>query len=193
MFIRFWADTTGSQLSYYALEYMRSFMRVAPVRLISVTGTLAGRWQAYGALLATPMSPAPSDLLNAVCCDPSRWTWQERVPAGSRPVVPVGDHEELAVPEVTETITGQVELHTAGARRNVLFAVAPPRSAQQLATAKKYDVVVVPTSDHGDGWRKNGITPVTLEVAIGAGGGRLSGALPNWDKKIRELFIPGAA
>lgn len=189
MFIRYWADTTGSQLSYYALEYMRSFMRVAPVRVISVTGVLAGRWQAYGALLATPMV---GPLYNAVCCDPSRWTWMERVPASSKPVdhLEIGDGKELGVPAVSETITGQVELHTTSAIRNVLFAVAPPRSAQQLATAKKYDVVVVPTSDHGDGWRKNGVTPITLAVALGAGGGRLSGALPNWDTQIKELFLP---
>lgn len=182
MFIRYWADTTGSQLSYYALEYMRSFMRVAPVRLISVTGVLAGRWQAYGELLATPMTPA---FINAVCCDPARWTWHERVPAGSRPVVPVGDHEEVVVPEVTETITGMVELHTAGVR-NVLFAVAPPRSAAQLATAKKYDVVVVPSSSHGDGWIKNGIQPRVIGFTTSMPDNQA--AIRN--EQIKELLFP---
>lgn len=187
MFIRYWADTTGSQLSYYALEYMRSFMRVAPVRLISVTGILAGRWQAYSALLATPMA---GPLYNVVCCDPSRWTWQERVPASSRPVVPVGDDEELTVPAVTETITGQIELHTTSAVRNVLFAVAPPRSAQQLATAKKYSAIVVPTEDAAKGWRTNGVAHLVSVIRPIDHDQHSRDTVADRQKQIKELFLP---
>lgn len=178
MFIRFFADTTGSQLSIYALEYMRSFMRVAPVRLASVTGILAGRWQAYAALLTTPMV---GPFINAVCCDPSRWTWMEKVPAGTRPVDvrELGDDREVTIPAVAETITGRVELYTAKVH-NVLFAVAPPRSSGELATAIQYEAIVVPTDDHASAWRKHARTePTILTVPI------------TDHPAMRAIFLPG--
>lgn len=179
MFIRWFADTTGSQLSYYALEYMRSAMRVAPVRLASVTGILAGRWQAYGELLLTPMA---GQLYNAVCCDPSRWTWIEKVPAATRAVdhTAIKDGVDLAVPGTAETISGRVELYTKSAARNVLFAVSPPRSSTELATAVKYDVIIVPTEAHASGWRKNGVETTIMPAPVSDHG------------QMRALFLPGA-
>lgn len=179
MFIRFFADTTGSQLSIYALEYMRSFMRIAPVRLASVTGILAGRWQAYGQLLATPMA---GPFINAVCCDPSRWTWIEKVEAAARPVntSEIGDDQELTIPQASETISGRVELYTKGAR-NILFAVAPPRSSSELATAMKYEAIVVPTVAHASGWEKNGIRSVSIMPAPVASADH---------QRMHDLFVP---
>lgn len=193
MFIRFFADTTGSHLSLYALEYMRSFMRIAPVRLVSVTGQPAGRWGAYGMLMVTPMA---GPCINAVCCDPSRWTWVERVPASERPVN-VGellgpentdspDHKELGVPAVAETITGRVELYTQGLR-NILFAVAPPRSKLELASAMKYEAIVVPTEMNASGWRTNGREPIVLGVPTLSGG---SSPSKIDHARMREIFIP---
>jgi hypothetical protein len=187
MFIRLFADTTGSALSYYALEYMRSMMRTAPVRLASVTGVLAGRWQAYGQLLATPML---GHFVNVVCCDPSRWTWIEKVPAGERAVDhrEIGDDKEIAIPATAETISGRVELYTAG-HRNLLFAVAPPRSSSHLTTALKYEAIVVPTEEHASGWRKHGLLPTVLGAPPKGDPSR--DTLADYHKTMRNLLLPG--
>lgn len=178
MFIRFFADTTGSQLSYYALEYMRSFMRVAPVRLVSVTGILAGRWQAYGQLLATPMA---GQLVSAVCCDPSRWTWIQKVDAAARPVnhLEIAADSEITIPEPTETISGRIELYTANVH-NVLFAITPPRSTAHLSTGIKYEAIVVPDEKQASAWRKHARTEPTILTAPVAD-----------HKAMRAIFLPG--
>lgn len=151
MFIRYFADTTGSDASIVALEYMRALMRIAPVRLITVTGPLAGRWMGYGQLLTTPML---GGFVNCVACDPSRWTWQQRVEASSRPVLP-GDlaaGKELTAPASTETIVGNVGLYTSGVR-NVLFVIARPRSKREIDASRQYEAIVLPSIAADDIWR----------------------------------------
>ena len=162
MFIRLFADTTGSAASDVALEYMRSLMRVAPVRLITVTGPLVGRWMGYGQLLATPML---GDFVNCVACDPARWTWVERVPMGSKPIDigEIGDGKELTVPAAPELASGRVELYTLG-KRNVLFVIAPPRSKVETEAAKKYEVFVRPTVEP---WLDGlGCQPIVIPVPV---------------------------
>lgn len=164
MFIRYFADTTGSDASIVALEYMRALMRIAPVRLISVTGPLAMRWMGYGQLLTTPML---GRFVNCVACDPSRWTWQQRVMASARPVSP-GDlvaGKELTAPAPTETIEGTVGLYTSGVR-NVLFVIARPRSKRELEASRQYEAIVVPEpADPGLLW----ILPHVIPVPVAGG------------------------
>ena len=148
MFIRYFADTSGSQLGVHALEYMRSFMRVLPVRLVSVSGFLDGRWMGYEPLLATPMV---GRFINCVCCDPSRWTWTEQVAMQKRPmdlggIGPGARNVDLTIPATADTARGRMELYTEGVR-NILFAPAPPRDKFQLAAAARYEHVIVPKGD----------------------------------------------
>lgn len=161
MFIRYFADTSDSPLGVAALEYMRSMMRVLPVRLVSVSGPLSGRWVGYTQLLITPML---GDFVNCVCCDPSRWTWMEKVPASSRPVdvaeLVEGDNV-LTIPVHNEVMSGRVELYTHG-KRNVLFAAVPPRSKPELATALHYQALVVPSDDHADAWLVRGAKAIRV-------------------------------
>jgi len=157
MFVRYWADTSDSGLGIAALEYMRSLIKIAPVRVISMSGFMAGRWTGYEALLATPMVGTP---INCVCCDPSRWTWVERVPMGDRAV----DHQairaggEVEIPPTSEVVDGRLELYTHGIR-NVLFALANPRTKPEVATALKYEHIVVSSDAQVSPWISAGARP----------------------------------
>jgi hypothetical protein len=148
VFIRYFADTSQSDLGQHALEYMRRFMRIYPVRLVSLSGFLDGRWTGYEPLLITPML---GDFINCVCCDPSRWTWKEQIITQKRPVnlggIGPGAREvEITAPATAETVRGRVDLYTEG-KRNILFAVTPPRDKAQLAAAARYEHVVVPKGE----------------------------------------------
>lgn len=166
MYVRLFADTTGSAASEIALEYARSLMRLAPLRLVSVTGPLAGRWVSYGELMATPMLGA---YVNCVACDPSRWVWTQRVPMFDRPLDMHGLKHggELTVPAASEVASGKVELYTKGVR-NVLFAIAQPRSENEFATACRYERIVVPASQQQAWWHKSSsrVDTVLLEVPV---------------------------
>lgn len=185
MFIRYFADTTGSALSEAALEYMRAFLRLAPVRLVSVTGALGGvRWPGYAKLLTTPMV---GSFANAVCCDPSRWTWIERVPMGESAVdhTAIGAGKDLEIPHAPEVAKGRVELYTAGVR-NILFAVAPPRSKPELETALKYQAIVVPSEQAVSAWDVHG---EALDRRLHIQDVLIMPSVPHALERMRALFL----
>jgi hypothetical protein len=134
-FIRYFAQTDGSALGLAALEYLRSMLRVAPVRVVSMSGGLVGPWHKWADLQLTPLS---GTYVNAVCCHPSRWTWVAEVPMTDADAAPGG----AAKP--TELAVGREELYTAKVR-NVLFMVVPPTEDEQQKTAAKYERIVVPS------------------------------------------------
>lgn len=151
MFIRYLADTSALPPAGQALEYLQSLLRIAPVRLCSMSAGLSGKWVHYSALLATPMV---GPFVNVVCCDPARWKWEQ----------------QLAVPQRNgkpETIRGTVELYTANVR-NVLIVCHLPQDQEQIATARRYEQLIVPSEMFRMGWEYNGApsaivipTPVT--------------------------------
>jgi hypothetical protein len=87
-FIRYFAQTDDGPLGKLALEYLRSMLRVAPVRLVSISGGLSGAWHRFENLLMTPMA---GDYVNAVCVYPEKWVWTTSVPMTDRPSFPGGD------------------------------------------------------------------------------------------------------
>ena len=159
MYIRYFADTSDSALGSAALEYLRGLIRIAPVRLVTLSGAVAGRWCGYEQLLGTPMF---GELINCVCCDPSRWIWRHQVPMTDRPVS-AGDLApgDMIAPAVTEVATQTAELYTHGSR-NVLFAAVPPRSKAELQTALQYQKIVVPAQDHADAWIGRGASQAVV-------------------------------
>ena len=165
MFIRYFADTSSSPLGNIALDYMRGFMRVAPVRLVSMSGGLDGRWLGYEQLLATPML---GDFINAVCVDPSRWTWTERIPVQAANVdqrSPAFAPEQLVELKPKETIVGKVELYTKG-KKNVLFAPVAPRTPMELEAAANYEVLVLPSVDRRPWSHREVVSRQTVVVPV---------------------------
>lgn len=166
--IRVFADTTDSPLGLAAFEYTKSLMRIAPVRVVTMTGTLVGRWMGYMSLLTTPMM---GSCVNTVCCAPERWTWLAQVPMPDRNVGPV--QAAMGGVEATEVAAAWQELHTEG-MRNVLFTIANPADLEppQIRTALKYDALVVPDGLHMSLWIAAGAhpriiaNPVTDHAAI---------------------------
>jgi hypothetical protein len=153
--IRYFASTDESPVGVMALRYLQALMKLAPVRLCSMTGALTGKWPGYGALLFT--DPGPRMLANVVCCDPSRWTWMIRVAAPPRNFVgPSSDPAAVETP--AEILTGRQELYTAGVR-NVLIAGAHPRNAAEIETALRYDELIVPTLELHERWLGAGGDP----------------------------------
>lgn len=146
MMIRYLAATDTSPIALVALEYLKGFLRLRmPVRIVSMTGPPVGRWEAYSPLLATPMAVAvtsPGSFVNVVCCDPSRWVWQQRVPMTTADGVFTG--------EVAEGIQ---ELCTAGVR-NVLLTnweqLVGATQAQLIATRKYQQIVTTSRCDVGE-------------------------------------------
>lgn len=136
-FIRYFADTSDTPLGKAALEYCKSLCRIAPVRVVSLSGGLYGPWSPYAELAWTPMEGV---YVNAVCCHPSRWVMVMAVPMPDTDidmvVGPIGDPKRPA-----EVATGRVELRTAGVR-NVLFVVVPPTTPDQHQTAAQYEAVI---------------------------------------------------
>src|SRR4051812_3004478 len=84
-YIRFFAQTDGGATSSAALEYLRSIVRIAPVRLVSLTGPLTPAWNVYERLLTTQIDesaapasahyarPMPNLIASIVCADPHHW------------------------------------------------------------------------------------------------------------------------
>lgn len=145
VYLRFFADTSGSRTGQVALEYARSLVRMAPVRLVSVSGALEGGWRALDRLLVTPM--AGQMIANVVCTEPELWV--------RRLKVPMPKHDPLAATLATGELPGVepgvevaervMELYTEGVR-NVLIAVAPAKNKDQAATAARYEMVIAPTT-----------------------------------------------
>lgn len=142
MYIRYFATTDPqSPVSKVALEYLKSLIRIAPVRVIDparmMPGIPDGEWARYAGLFATPMI---GPMINVVCTEPSRWTWMHKIAAP----------KENKAGSKTEEISGRLELYTAGVR-NVLFThgrentpeLAVPSEGPLYETARKYEAVVL--------------------------------------------------
>lgn len=136
-FIRYFADTSDTPLGRAALEYCKSLCRIAPVRVVSLSGGFYGPWLRYTELGFTPMD---GTYVNAVCCHPSKWVMELSVPMPEQDIDleagPVGDPARP-----TEVASGSVELRTAGVR-NVLFVVNCATTPEQRATQALYEAVV---------------------------------------------------
>lgn len=140
-FIRYLAATDSSPMGMLALGYLSGLLRIAPVRVGSMTGGMSGRWEHYAQLLATPMG---EDFVNVVCCAPERWVWDQRVTMPKR------------APDSTPDPAGEVtsarqELYTAG-RRNILIACFPVTDGRAPA-ALRYEAMVVPNAASRAFWQ----------------------------------------
>lgn len=176
-YIRVYAAMNGSEASRLALEYTKALLRIAPVRAIPCDG--AGIWPGYERLLITPTVGA---YVNVVACGPDSWTRTHRyevppkadpvlgVPAKSSWVVDAEAAKPSAVSQIPppkpEIVIERFDYWTAGVR-NVLFAAAPPRDQFQLATAKKFDLIVVPTHQSAYFWTKSHRLPQGQVKMIG--------------------------
>ena len=143
-FIRFFAVTDGSPLGVIAHEYLKGLIRIAPVRVVSVSGGLTGPWERHVSMTMTPMV---GDYVNCVCTHPSSWVSELSVP------MPASEdmHGEDAG-KIEGHARGAVELYTQGVR-NVLFAAESYLfgdvivTLAQAATAAKYEAIVVSDED----------------------------------------------
>jgi len=157
-FIRYMAATDSSPIGMLALGYLSGLLRIAPVRVGSMTGGLSGRWEHYAQLLATPMT---EDYVNVVCCQPERWAWEQRVTMPTR--CPDG-----TVDPAGEIGSRRVELYTEG-KHNVLLTDWMPHGALQLAAGLRYEQIVVanaPSLDYWSAARANGITPWLIPLPV---------------------------
>lgn len=138
-FIRYFAATDNSPIGMVALGYLSGLLRIAPVRVGSMTGGMSGRWEHYSLLLATPMD---GDYVNVVCCAPERWTWEQWVEMPERTPTAGG---------TVSVAKGRQELYTAG-KHNVLIAMGYPVASPQRDTARLYEHVVVPDDQSWGEW-----------------------------------------
>jgi hypothetical protein len=152
-YIRYFACTDSSAVGALALAFCKSMLKIAPVRLAVMSGVLMDDWLSYAHLTSTPMV---GSFVNVVACDPARWTWLLRVP------MPEKDAWQSAVSDVNVNGMGVVEfaserqsLYTAHVR-NVLYAVAPPRSRHELKVALQFESIVVPNEEHRKWWEQHG-------------------------------------
>lgn len=143
-YIRLFADTDGGATSSYAVDYCRALVRIAPVRLVSVSGPLSPQWGVFQRLLETSMDGTM--LANVVCTDPSKWIRRLSVPMPKENplhgALASGEIAELA--EDTEVASQVIELYTEGVR-NVLLATVAPRAVQERATLERYQAVIAPS------------------------------------------------
>lgn len=142
-FIRYLAATDSSPIGMLALGYLSGLLRIAPVRVGSMTGGMTGRWEHYAQLLATPMD---GEFVNVVCCAPERWVWEQRVVMPKR--MPDG-----TVDPIGETTSARQELYTAGVR-NVLVVgfFGFPSSSALVDAALRYEEIVVANELARDCW-----------------------------------------
>lgn len=151
---RVFAATDDSTSGRAALHLVKALLRIAPVRVLGA-GAVPGffsTWRGFESLMTTPVE---LPYVNVVACAPERWTWKHK----------------FAMPNkdgTTETAEDRVELWTANVR-NVLLAAESPRDDYQIATAKKYDVVLVPRADLATWWAAHGVKPRVIELPIDPG------------------------
>ena len=150
-FIRLVADTDDSPLGNVALEYAKSLLRIAPLRVLGAGAvpSFMGAWARYARLMTTPTNGA---YVNVVATSASRWSWNMVVKA------PRAD-------QTIETISQRLELWTAGVR-NVLLALEMPKDEHQLQSALKYDAIVVPRRDLSIYWSHKGRTVSVIETPV---------------------------
>lgn len=169
-FVRLLAVTDGSPLGLIGLEYLKAMLRVAPVRLFSVTGGLSDGWERFGALMSIPLGGA---FVNAVCCPPARWSWMQTVQMPNRD-------------GSMTTASERKELYTVGAR-NVLITDYQPQLGNEHGpvttpdpahSVKKYEAIVVPTAEIGSAWEAFGCHADVVPIPVVDG------------SRIRELIMP---
>lgn len=176
-YIRLFAATTpGNIAAAMALEWCKSMLRVLPVRVIPCDG--AGVWKGYDSLLTTPTD---GTFVNVVACGPESWSRTHRYevapkadPVLGMPASSSWDIDPSCRPsdvrqvpkKAAEVVIERFDYWTKDVR-NVLFAAAPPRDQWQLAAAKKFDQVVVPTNHSLYYWRRSGFADtVTRTVPV---------------------------
>lgn len=155
MFIRYFATMDESPTGTAALAYLRSLVRIAPVRLVDPRGPMFGQelpraWRAFAGCLMTPMD---GPFINVVCTEPQHWAWTRVIDAPKK-------NEPGA--EI-EKITGSFELYTASAIRNVMIIPDPswlPRGGLWLETTDKYERLVI-------GWHNDDRQPDCLDAMRG--------------------------
>lgn len=130
VFIRYFATTDDSPTGRMALEYLKSMLRIAPVRVVSLTGLPLGDWTYYGQALHTP-TPVGPRCISVVCSHPARWAFTRRVTIPATERSPAEDLEHT------------VDFYTPGLH-NVLVVPEVPGETQ-AATAAKYQARIVPT------------------------------------------------
>jgi hypothetical protein len=140
-FIRYLAATDSSPIGMLALGYLSGLLRIAPVRVGSMTGGMTGRWEHYAQLLATPMD---GDFVNVVCCAPERWTWEQRVVMPTR-------RPDGTVDPAGEVTSARQELYTES-KRNVLIVGSHPVSGAQLTAALRYEEIVTGSRRDFESW-----------------------------------------
>jgi len=141
-FIRYLATTDSSPIGMVALGYLSGLLRIAPVRVGSMTGgSMSGRWEHYSQLLATPMT---EDYVNVVCCAPERWVWEQRVTMPRR-------RPDGTMDPAGEVTSGRQELYTEG-KRNILIADHFPPESHLVIAALRYEALVVPDRVSCDFW-----------------------------------------
>ncbi len=157
--IRYFATTDDSHTGHVALEYLKGLLRIGPVRVLSLSGGLGDRWQAYASLLGTPL--VLRDIVSAVCCLPSQWTWDQRVAMAN-----VRNGQVVS----TDYASERIELYTVGMRNVMLAAAAPPVDPQELqdtlTTALRYQAFVVPTVELGARWQRLDCHPRVIPVPV---------------------------
>jgi hypothetical protein len=145
-FLRYLAATDASLIGQIALAFLKEFLKISRVRVGSLSGALSGGWEPFAPLLGLELG----DYTNVVCCDPTRWTWEQRVPMPKR--LPSG---ELVLAD--EVATGRQELYTQGVR-NVLITnerfFHHTLSQHQRDAALRYEEIVLVGAATSDGmWR----------------------------------------
>lgn len=172
-YLRVFAVTAGGESSRLALEYTKSLLRIAPVRLIPADG--AGVWTGYESLTVTS---AVGHYINVVIATPHAWvrTMKMHLPPKKDPFVGEAlassweispalgrvSSVPLAQPEV---YIERAELWTVGVR-NVLIALAFAKDQFQLESARKYDAVIVPAEVNAAPWRRSGVQPFVIGAPV---------------------------
>lgn len=152
-YIRVFASTDGGAVSNVALEYVRSLIRAAPIRLISVSGLLDKSWMIFERLLTTDMSGRM--LANVVITEPQYWVKQLKIPMPKRnPMAEMiaarssgqfssEERAQAPRPGSVEVAESTVELYTAGVR-NVIVLASAIRSPVQIKAALRYEAAITP-------------------------------------------------
>jgi hypothetical protein len=141
-YVRYFAATDSTPIGHVALDYLKSLLRVAPVRVASLSGGMTGPWEHYAALMVTQMN---GPFVNVVCCDPSRWTWVQSVPMPRRLVDGTLD--------LSESASGRQELYTQGVRNVLITGADPAGLADELRSAAlRYEQIIATSTAAHQSW-----------------------------------------
>ena len=152
-FLRFFADTSDSAIGHAAFSWCKSLCRVAPVRVVSLSGGFAGTWQSFQELMLTPMV---GNYVNCVCAHPRHWAYTQSVPAPDRAFGGL-EHHVVDGKKADEVLTGNVEIYTTGVRNVLMYMAAMSISQPQFATAMKYEAIVCASVDDAMWWGEKGL------------------------------------